>query len=83
MQRLCARALLAALKTCVRVVLMPAHLKRTLLIACMVGSLLNMLNLGGDLVRAAWTSSLAVKVTLNYLIPFAVSNVGLLARQGH
>lgn len=83
MQWLYARAMLGTLKACARVMLTPMHLQRTLLIAFSVGSLLNVLNLGGDLLRGVWTSDLAVKVTLNYLIPFAVSNVGLLARQRH
>lgn len=83
MQRPYVSALFATLKTCVRVMLMPAHLKRTLLIAFVVGSLLNAINLGGDPLRGAWTSGLAVKVALNYLIPFVVSNIGLLARQKH
>lgn len=83
MQRLYARAMFATLKTCVRVMLMPVHLKRTLLIAFVVGNLLNAINLGSDLLRGAWASVLAVKVALNYLIRFAVSNIGLLARRRH
>lgn len=69
------------LKTFVRVIFTPAHLKRTLLIAFVVGSWLNLFNHGDELLRGAFSMRLAAKLTLNYLTPFVVSNAGLLARK--
>ncbi len=64
-----------------RVVLDPTHLKRTLLIAFVVGSWLNLFNHADVLVHGAMNADLAAKLVLNYLTPFVVSNAGLLARQ--
>lgn len=72
-----------AIKTCVLVVCTPAHLKRTALIAFVVGSWLNLFNHGDALVHGAVSAHLAIKLALNYLTPFVVSNVGLLARRRH
>ncbi len=72
--------MLGTLKTWVRVVFMPVHLKRTLLIAFVVGSWLNLFNHGDVLLRGAWSAHLALKLALNYVTPFVVANVGLLAR---
>ena len=76
-------AMLATLKTFARVVSTPVHLKRTLLIAFVVGSWLDLFNHGDELLRGATSASLAVKLALNYLTPFIVSNFGLLAHQRH
>lgn len=67
--------------TWARVVCAPVHLRRTLLIAFAVGTWLNLFNHGDALVAGAWSLRLAAKLVLNYLTPFVVSNVGLLARQ--
>lgn len=75
------RTLPAALTVHVRVVLEPKHLKRTLLIAFVIGSWLNLFNHGDELLRGVMTAPLAGKLALNYLTPFVVSNAGLLARQ--
>ena len=55
------------------------HLRRTIRIALVVGTLLTLINqldviLGGDATTLTW-----VKAGLNYLVPFVVSNLGLLA----
>jgi hypothetical protein len=75
------RAMIATLKTFARVVATPVHLKRTLLIAFVVGSWLNLFNHGDELLRGAFTAPLAIKLALNYVTPFIVSNFGLLAHQ--
>lgn len=75
--------MIATLKTFARVVSAPVHLKRTLLIAFVIGSWLNLFNHGDALLRGAFTAALAIKLALNYLTPFIVSNFGLLAHQRH
>ena len=55
------------------------HLRRTIRIALVVGTLLTLINqldviLGGDATTLTW-----VKAGLNYFVPFVVSNLGLLA----
>ena len=55
------------------------HLRRTIRIALVVGTVLTIINqadviLGGDATAITW-----VKTGLNYCVPFIVSNLGLLA----
>lgn len=81
---MCARyshAMITTLKTYVRVIIAPVHLKRTLLIAFVIGTWLNLFNHGDELLHGVMSTHLAVKLALDYLTPFVVSNVGLLARQ--
>ncbi|MEW6166856.1 MAG: nitrate/nitrite transporter NrtS [Pseudomonadota bacterium] len=59
----------------------PAHLRRTGLIALIVGSWLSAFNHGDALLAGAWSAKLALKVFLNYLTPFVVANLGLLSRR--
>ena len=64
-----------ALRICRR----PDHLRRTIRIALVVGTILTAINqldviLGGDATALTW-----VKCALNYCVPFIVSNLGLLA----
>lgn len=73
--------MLTTLKNFARVVATPVHLQRTLLIAFVVGSWLNLFNHGDELLRGAISVPLAIKLALNYLTPFIVSNFGLLAHQ--
>src|SRR5581483_1396783 len=66
-----------ALRICAR----REHLRRTIRIALVVGTLLTLINqldviLGGDATAVTW-----VKAGLNYCVPFVVSNLGLLARK--
>jgi len=62
----------------VRVVLYPPHLRRTVLTALIVGTVLFAINqldtvLAGHATTATW-----VKTGLTYLVPFCVANIGLL-----
>ena len=75
--------MIATLKSFARVVATPVHLKRTLLIAFLVGSWLNLFNHGDELLHGVVSAPLAIKLALNYLTPFIVSNFGLLAHQRH
>jgi hypothetical protein len=65
----------AALAYCAQ----PAHLRRTTRIALVVGVLLTAINqldvlLGGDATALTY-----VKCAMNFVVPFVVSNLGLLA----
>jgi hypothetical protein len=51
------------------------------MIAFVTGSLLNLFNLTDQLLDDGVSAHLVVKVALNYLIPFIVSNIGLLSHQ--
>lgn len=64
------------------VILHPSHLKRTCLVALVVGVLLSVVNLGGQLLAGPWNLPLAIKIALNVLTPFVVANLGLMSRQG-
>jgi hypothetical protein len=61
-----------------RVILRPEHLRRTLTIAVVVGTVLTAINQADVIARGDATSTTAVKAMLNYLVPFIVSNLGLL-----
>ena len=62
-----------------RICLKREHLRRTLTIALVVGTILTAINQADVILRgeASWTT--AVKGALNYVVPFIVSNLGLLA----
>ena len=67
------------MRDALRIVVRREHLRRTLKIALVVGLLLTAINqldifLGGDA-----TALTLVKTGLNFCVPFAVSNLGLLA----
>lgn len=69
----------------VRVVLHPAHLRRTVLTALIVGTVLFAINqldtaLAGNANASTW-----IKTGLTYLVPFCVANIGLLfgSRRDH
>jgi hypothetical protein len=62
-----------------RIVLRPEHLRRTVPIALVVGTILTAINqadviAGGDATLVTW-----IKAAANYCVPFVVSNLGLLA----
>jgi hypothetical protein len=67
--------LVAAVDTCRR----PAVLKRTLTIAAIVGTVLSLINEGGAILHANVTGAAAWKIALNFVVPFIVSNLGVLA----
>ena len=57
----------------------PSRLRRTVAIALVVGTLLTLFN-QGDVILAGQASAVTLlKGTTNYLTPFVVSNLGLLA----
>jgi hypothetical protein len=62
-----------------RTVLEPKHLRRTLTIAIVVGTILTAINLGDVILNGEATSATIAKAALNYVVPFIVSNLGLLA----
>ena len=57
----------------------PANLRRTVRIAVVVGVLLTLINEGDVIVHGTASALTAVKVCLNFLVPFVVSNLGVLA----
>lgn len=82
--RLCCRAMEPPrVRQLIAVALMPVHLRRTALVALVVGTWLTAFNHGDELLRGDLDMRLAAKIALDYLTPFIVSNVGLLARQRH
>lgn len=74
-----AAAPLASVREAVRYCARPAHLRRTAMIAVVVGTVLTHVNEGDLLLSGAATAAMAVKVAANYLTPFLVSNLGLLS----
>ena len=55
------------------------HLRRTVKIALVVGTILTLINQLDVILRGDATSITWVKTALNYCVPFIVSNLGLLA----
>ncbi|HYU61801.1 MAG TPA: nitrate/nitrite transporter NrtS [Solirubrobacterales bacterium] len=64
-----------ALKICFR----REHLRKTVKIALVVGTILTLINQADVILRGDATSIIWVKAGLNYCVPFIVSNLGLLA----
>ncbi len=69
----------ATLRSALRIVFLREHLRRTVRIALVVGTILTLINqadviVGGDAKTLTW-----IKVGLNFCVPFIVSNLGLLA----
>lgn len=64
-----------------RVLLHPPHLLRTVAIAIVVGSWLTLYNLGDLILAGNFGPEIWLKLFLNFLTPFVVSNWGLMARQ--
>jgi hypothetical protein len=65
----------AALASCAD----PANLRQTLRIAFVVGVILTLINQLDVLVDGRATALTGVKIALNFLVPFVVSNLGVLA----
>ncbi len=55
------------------------HLRQTVRIALVVGTILTAINQGDIILAGNATAATAVKTGLNYCVPFVVSNLGLLA----
>jgi hypothetical protein len=64
-----------ALNTCST----PSNLRRTVIIAAVVGCILSIINEGDVLVHGHATGATAAKICLNFVVPFIVSNLGVLA----
>jgi hypothetical protein len=64
-----------ALRICFR----REHLRRTIPIALVVGTLLTIINQADVILKGDATAFTWVKCGLNYCVPFVVSNLGLLA----
>lgn len=56
-----------------------ATLRRTIRIALVVGLVLTGINEGDSLVRGVVSAVTAIKIVFNFLVPFFVSNLGVLA----
>jgi hypothetical protein len=65
-------------RAALQIILRPEHLRRTLTIALVVGSILTAINHADVIIRGDATSTTVAKAALNYLVPFIVSNLGLL-----
>lgn len=57
----------------------PANLRRTIPVALVVGTILTTINQADVILSGAATAGTAVKVVLNFIVPFLVSNYGVLA----
>jgi len=53
-------------------------LKRSVLIALVVGTLLTVINQGDVLLAQPWTGGLLWKIPLTYAVPFIVATIGAL-----
>ena len=62
-----------------RICLKREHLRRTLTIALVVGTILTAINQADGILRGEASAATVVKGALNYVVPFIVSNLGLLA----
>jgi hypothetical protein len=71
------QALRAALEYCAR----PEHLRRTTRIALVVGLILTVINQSGVIFGGHATAATWIRCALNFLVPFIVSNLGLLSAQ--
>ena len=56
-----------------------SNLRRTLTIALVVGCILSIINEGALILHGQTSSGTAVKIGLNFVVPFVVSNLGVLA----
>jgi hypothetical protein len=57
----------------------PANLRRTITIAAVVGTVLTLINQGDVLANGDATGVTALKIVMNYIVPFIVSNLGVLS----
>jgi len=67
------------LKDSLRICSRPEHLRRTIAIALVVGTILTLINQLDVIVKGNADTLTWVKCALNYCVPFVVSNLGLLA----
>jgi hypothetical protein len=57
----------------------PATLRKTLVIAAVVGTLLSAINQGSVITGGNATTATWIRVALNYVVPFCVSSIGYLS----
>ncbi|GAC1325178.1 MAG: hypothetical protein NVSMB25_23390 [Thermoleophilaceae bacterium] len=57
----------------------PAHIRRTLRVALVVGLLLNGVNEATPIANGQLGALTWIRVALNFIVPFVVSNIGLLS----
>lgn len=67
------------MRAAVQIVMRPEHLRRTIKIALVVGTILFLINQADVVLRGDATTTTWLKVGLSYCVPFVVSNLGLLA----
>ncbi|MGH2962321.1 MAG: nitrate/nitrite transporter NrtS [Solirubrobacterales bacterium] len=67
------------MREAVRICLRPEHLRRTVRIALVVGVILTLINQADVVVRGDATAITWLKAAGNFVVPFIVSNLGLLA----
>lgn len=67
-----------ALREAVAVCRRPANLRRTVRIALTVGGVLTAINQADVLIDGRATAITAVKIPLNFIVPFVVCNLGVL-----
>lgn len=67
------------LRAAIRVIVAPANLKRTGFIAALVGVWLTAINEGDQVIHGHF-GGIGLKVVMNFVTPFVVANLGLLAR---
>jgi hypothetical protein len=70
---------MTAARAAIGVVLQPEHLRRTCSIAVVVGLVLTAINHGDTILGGDAGAGTAIKAALNFVVPFIVSNLGLLA----
>jgi hypothetical protein len=68
-----------AMREALRICFRREHLRRTVKIALVVGTILTLINQLDVVLRGDATGITWVKTGLNYCVPFIVSNLGLLA----
>jgi hypothetical protein len=68
-----------AARDALRICLRREHLRRTIKIALVVGTILTLINQLDVIVKGDASTLTWVKAGLNYCVPFIVSNLGLLA----
>ena len=67
------------MREALRICLRREHLRRTIKIALVVGTILFLINQADIVLRGDATATTWLKVGLNYCVPFIVSNLGILA----
>jgi hypothetical protein len=72
-------ATIAAVREALQICLRREHLRRTIEIALVVGTMLFLINQADVVLRGDATAVTWLKVGLSYCVPFIVSNLGLLA----